>query len=823
MYKLLSLNNQSMKIFSPLLSILLLSAGAAIAQPTKERIETEDTRQVQLSSNHEGVQDLEELREACEQAIASAMKAEAAGEIPQKIDPACEQFTDEAATEAVDLLTDPQLLDEIIITVTGTRTERSLMDSTAAITVIESEQIDQWQVREIDDLIRYEPGVSVGNNLQFGLQDFNIRGIAGNRILVQVDGIRLPTAFQFGDLVNISQGFNLGRDYFDTETLHRLEIIRGPASALYGSDALGGVVSYLTLDPSSLLDAVGKDAYTEISSGYSSENDGFTNTAVQALKIGDADLLISFTRRDGFSIDNTKDEQTSGRNSFLGKLAYGMAESSSINLAGEVFDDTVDITTAEENLPLIGNTTSSYREEIETRRTRFSIDYTYDPKNSKNFLNFARARLYWQDAKTTEENTRDLLGLDFSRPGPPARFPAQRVSDNSFIEEVVGGDLLFRSDFNTGNVAHQLTYGIDVSTTFNARSRDRVQTNLMTGATTKSGIPDDFPLKDFPDTDTLRFGVYVQNEIEMGGDRWAIIPGLRLDYYDLKTSPDEDFGRNGAEAADFDGSFLSPSIGILYRASDRISLFGRYSRGFRAPLYSEINSGFSNQIFGYTTLPSPDLKAESSNSFEAGIRGNMERFDFSLVGFYNDYDNFIEFQQVGTTPINGRDFLLFQTRNIGQARTYGLEAKGVFRFSPGSDGLSLITSVGWTIGDNLADDQPLASVDPFETVAGLRYQAPGDRWGAELLGTFVGEARGNDFIDGTGFIPDAYAIVDLVGYVNITPNVHLNLGVFNIFDTKYFRYGDVRFLNEEDELFEQRRDRRAQPGTSVRVGLNFQF
>jgi len=75
MYKLLSLNNQSMKIFSPLLSILLLSAGAAIAQPTKERIETEDTRQVQLSSNHEGVQDLEELREACEQAIASAMKA----------------------------------------------------------------------------------------------------------------------------------------------------------------------------------------------------------------------------------------------------------------------------------------------------------------------------------------------------------------------------------------------------------------------------------------------------------------------------------------------------------------------------------------------------------------------------------------------------------------------------------------------------------------------------------------------------------------------------------------------------------------------------
>lgn len=114
-------------------------------------------------------------------------------------------------------------------------------------------------------------------------------------------------------------------------------------------------------------------------------------------------------------------------------------------------------------------------------------------------------------------------------------------------------------------------------------------------------------------------------------------------------------------------------------------------------------------------------------------------------------------------------------------------------------------------------------MDPFEAVVGFRYQAPENRWGAEVLGTFVGEARGNDFVDGTGFIPDAYILVDLLGYVNITPNLRFNIGVFNIFDTEYFRYSDVRFLDTEEDLFEQRRGRRAQPGTSVRVGLSFQF
>lgn len=128
-------------------------------------------------------------------------------------------------------------------------------------------------IRDIRDLVRYEPGVSVRNNLQFGLQDFNIRGIDSNRVLIQVDGIRLPSAFQFGDPVVVGQGFNLGRDFFDPEILQSAEIIRGPASTLYGSDALGGAVSFFTLEPSQLLDAVGRNSFSYADVRFLDEND----------------------------------------------------------------------------------------------------------------------------------------------------------------------------------------------------------------------------------------------------------------------------------------------------------------------------------------------------------------------------------------------------------------------------------------------------------------------------------------------------------------------------------------------------------------------
>jgi len=78
------------------------------------------------------------------------------------------------------------------ITVTGTRTPRSVGESSGTVTVIDAERVRRELSRNIQDLVRYEPGVSVRGNLRYGLQDFNIRGLDANRVLIQVDGIRQP-------------------------------------------------------------------------------------------------------------------------------------------------------------------------------------------------------------------------------------------------------------------------------------------------------------------------------------------------------------------------------------------------------------------------------------------------------------------------------------------------------------------------------------------------------------------------------------------------------------------------------------------------------
>ena len=134
------------------------------------------------------------------------------------------------------------------VTVVGTRTERKLEEVAATITVKDREDIEREMVRDMADLIRFEPGVTVaGTGSRFGLTSFNIRGIGGNRVLTMIDGVRVPDEFSFGPFLSAR------RDFVDVDSLDQVEIARGPISTLYGSDALGGVVAMRTLGPEDFL------------------------------------------------------------------------------------------------------------------------------------------------------------------------------------------------------------------------------------------------------------------------------------------------------------------------------------------------------------------------------------------------------------------------------------------------------------------------------------------------------------------------------------------------------------------------------------------
>jgi hemoglobin/transferrin/lactoferrin receptor protein len=582
---------------------------------------------------------------------------------------------------------------DIEIIVTGTRTPRAVEYPPASVRVIDASEIQLNIVQDWQDLVRYEPGVSLGNSLRYGVQDFNIRGIDGNRVLIQVDGIRQPGRFEFGS-------FQLGRDYIDLSTLQSVEIIKGPASALYGSDALGGVVTFRTIEPADLLDISG-NSFTSVASTFHGEHQGWGHTVTSASRFGELESLLIFTRRDSTETlvngnNDFVDPRNRGRNNYFGKFVYRLNESNALNLTGEVLDETTTTNTRQVNLlPGI----QSFVEDIDVNRTRLSLGYEYNNLDSS-LLQLARFQVDYQDGCIQEfsDERRLLNNLTLGL----------RETKNSFTNRTYGTSLQLQSNLITGNVDHRLTYGLELSTTRNERPRDRLQINLLTGERTRNIPPDIFPVKDFPDSDTFRLGLYLQDEVEIG-ENLSIIPGIRYDYYSLVTNPDTAFTRNDAEASDLTASSVSP-IGLVYRVTPEITLVGRYARGFRAPVYSEINSEFTNLLspfFRYRTLSNPDLEPETSDGFELGVRGSFPQASFSLTGFYN-YNNFIEtFVSAGVEDIPGIGRgNLFQTQNVSEARIYRVEARVEYSFNRSSDGFSLITALTYAVGDDLTAGIP---------------------------------------------------------------------------------------------------------------------
>src|SRR6187402_24871 len=194
------------------------------------------------------------------------------------------------------------------ITVTATRTEKPVEDVPATVSVIDSKQIADDLMTDIKDLVRYEPGVAVrraparftaagaatGRDRDSG---FNIRGLEGNRVLITVDGVRVPDAFSFG-----AQSVGRG-DYVDLDLLKSVEILRGPASALYGSDGVAGAVSFITKDPQDF-PKPGQKVGGGFRFGYDSADESWTKGLVMAGKAGDVQAMLAFTRRDGHALDN---------------------------------------------------------------------------------------------------------------------------------------------------------------------------------------------------------------------------------------------------------------------------------------------------------------------------------------------------------------------------------------------------------------------------------------------------------------------------------------------------------------------------------------
>lgn len=704
---------------------------------------------------------------------------------------------------------EPQQLPSV--TVLATRTETRADETPATVTVFTTEQIEAMLATDIKDLVRFEPGVSVvsqpsrfgaalGATGRAGNEGFTIRGLGGDRVLMVVDGVRVPDGFVFG-----AQSVGRG-GYADLDLMRSVEILRGPASALYGSDGVAGAVAFSTKDPADLL-RPGESFGARARVGYNSADEGLTTSAMIAGRSGAFSGLLAWTGRDSHE---TETQGTVGGVGGLRTMANPQETRSDAILLKGVWDiapghslragyDWYESNTTADVLSGRSATVLALLADDETRRSGWNLGWRGDAVLG---LDRARATVYAQQAETRQFTFED-------------RTPAvDRTRDNSFDNEVFG----VSADAVRTLGAHRLTFGGDGSRTTQSGVRDG----------TVPPFGETFPTSAFPETDFTLAGLFVQDEITLLDGALRLIPALRWDSYDLSTADDPLYP--GARA-DQSGDHVSPKLGLVWQATDIVQLFGNWGEGFKAPTPSQVNQFFSNPAFGYTSAPNPNLRPETSRSLEIGARvRDLDlaggRLSAQLVGFRSDYEDFISQQAVSGsfTPI---DPAVFQFVNFTDVEISGVEAKADIWWD---NGVSARFAAAYAEGDatSAGVTTALPSIDPVKVVFGLGYDQPAGRFGGQAIVTWS-QARDAADTDGLGCfnanpalgcaVGGDFALLDLTAYWNLSDRVTARAGVFNVLDETYSWWSDVRGVAATSAAL----DAYTQPGRNVGLSLALRY
>ena len=713
------------------------------------------------------------------------------------------------------------------VVVSGSRQEQAADELPLSYDVINANTLSNQQSRNLREALENLPNTSVKRSpARFsvggatasagrdGNVGINIRGLGGNRVLLMTDGVRMPRSYAF-------RTTTFDREYLSLELLKRIEVVRGPASALYGSDGMAGLVNFITHEPADFL-AVGKGETPKtlggrIAAGWSGDDNGHTLAGTVAGQASDTlQWMLTATTRGAHAMENmgTNNEPNLNRtrpnpqddrdNAVLGKIVLRphATQRHVFTLEHVQKKSDVDLLSSRNPLPLRGTPAQiagAIVDEYSSRsmeRNRLTWDARFGL--GTDWADHVRTVVAYQDAQSRQVGTsvRNTLPL--------------RVRDNSYGESTwqagVQADKILRS----GGWAHKITYGLD-------HVRSDIS-NLYTGLAPLP--PEVFPLKRFPDTRETTSALYVQDESVHGN--WSLTPGLRFDHFSLDVTSQAGFYPPAKQPGQsLSGSALSPKIGVLYRATEQWSVFGQYAAGFRAPDAGQVNGYYENAAEQVIIIPNPDLRPEKSRGVELGVRGRLDRLSLDAAVFGSHYSNLI----MDTVLIRGTgtaaDPRIFQTINTERARITGFELKGQYDWGRVAGG-RLVTpfSYGKARGVNRATGKPINSVDPAQLALGVQYDTAA--WGLRLDMRHHAAKTAKDIDSAssvkppnTQFTVPSATTLDVSAQWRLRKDLRLNFAVHNLTNRKYWLWPDVYGLAASSTT----NDAYTQPGRSVHVSL----
>lgn len=644
----------------------------------------------------------------------------------------------------------PVTLDEMSIT--AIRSPISVMSFPGMVSVIDREEIDRKDPDTLDDLLRAVPGVFFNGGPRRTGQVPTVRGFDGENVQLRIDGARS----------NFLSGHD-GRIFLDPALLGGVEVLRGPASSLYGSGALGGVLSFRTLSADDML-RQGEKSVARAKFGYQDVNREFTETLTLATRTeGGIGLVASGIKRNSDDIDLSDGTRlTSDDDILTGLLKADLPVSDSLDLSLSFLHFRNDATEPDngQNANQAANSTIVEKEiASDTLRGGFA----FSPANSD-----------WLDLEGT---------LFVSNNGVRETDPATgRVTDRDV--DTYGFFVDNRSRVALGGFEIGLTYGAEGTWD----SQNGSDSAVANGA--RGGVPD---------ASAETGGAFLQGDIELDSvlpGALRLIPAIRFDTF---TTDSTISTRDNSEQE------FSPKLGLSYEPVRGLVTFASFGQAFRAPSFNELyNDGthFSVPLGPATAVnsfvPNPDLKPEIARTLEIGagysanglfLAGDALRIKGSH--YRSRVEDLIDIQvnfalapgcfnplagpcNAGTTD----------SVNVPQAELHGYEIEAAY-----DTGL-VFANLGYSDvdGKNRRTGARLGILTPRRVTADIGVRLKDHDTVIGLESEFV------DRFDEVNAVADerpGYALFDI--YLQWTPlgrgldGVSVNLGVENLFDKKHER------------------------------------
>lgn len=675
-------------------------------------------------------------------------------------------------------------------------------------TVLGAEQIEQNNAIDMANIARYSPLISVpgaasgSGNVWDGAGNtgFNIRGVEGNRVSMELDGIALPDAAPKPD-GNTMNAFGIGRDYFDPETFHYVSIGSGSSPAGPGTPGLGGSVSFVTKSPELYLDGTRK-LYGDYKFGYSGEQKARMHAITAATELGaNLKALIVGVHRDGEQIDSKSSVPVNpddwSSDAILAKLNWQIAR-------GHKLGFTIDSYKAEHDRVYANKTGALYpqgtKQHSRTERTRFSVEHNWTEAGLPLFDSL-KTHLYTQDAKVIDKTNGAYVsgGVSYVRDIETGYYNDSKGLAIDATKQLAPASSLF--------------YGLVYEQQEARRPWYEDRTVVRTGAhqiTRKNRMAD---------MDTDKLAAYVRGEFgfALGGLQATLTPGLRGEHRKLTPRNLQNYAiaiPNAArEIREESDSYFTPSLNLSVELTPTLSTYAQYSRGTRLPSSAERTGTYDSISYtgsgpGYAVLGNSDLQKETSNAFELGLKGAPTAgVELSASMFYTTYSNFIEYATQPADPVNFPNitFGLFRPENVGKARIWGGEFSSRFQlgqWTPDLKGYSVNLAAGLSRGkakNELTGQRgELVSVQPYKANATFAWDDPAKRGGAAFTVSGVRSQRaGNDVISNVTtqrFLTPGYGVMDLTAYWNINKHLTLSAGAYNLGDKKYWDFASSRGL-----------------------------